>query len=80
MPGLSSMMPRIDLAREIGAIVDEMQAQVPQLQDRSIHLHNTPSGGIQFTIDGVVYEDVNDIPDELVRKLIKAVTREWERR
>lgn len=80
MPELASMMPRIDLAREIGAIVDEMQAQVPQLQDRSIHLHNTPSGGIQFAIDGVVYEDVNDIPDELVWKLIKAATREWERR
>ena len=74
------MMPRIDLAREIGAIVDEMQAQVPQLQDRSIRLHNTASGGIQFAIDGVVYEDVHDIPDELVRKLIKAATREWERR
>ena len=79
-PDLASMMPRIDLAREIGAIVDEMQAQVPQLQERSIRLHNTPSGGIQFAIDGVVYEDVNDIPDELVRKLIKAATREWERR
>ncbi len=78
--GLASMMPRIDLAHEIGAIVDEMQAQVPQLQERSIRLHNTASGGIQFAIDGIVYEDVNDIPDELVRKLIKAATREWERR
>ncbi|MFP4395222.1 MAG: hypothetical protein ACLFTI_08165 [Anaerolineales bacterium] len=80
MPGISSMMPHIDLAREIGAIVDEMQAQVPQLHDRSIRLHNTASGGIQFAIDGIVYEDVNDIPNELVRKLIKAATREWERR
>ena len=79
-PGLSSMMPRIDLAKEIGAIVDEMQAQAPQLQGRSIRLHNTASGGIQFAIDGIVYEDVNDIPSELVRKLIKAATREWERR
>ena len=79
-PDLSSMMPRIDLAREIGAIVDEMQAQAPQLQERSIRLHNTASGGIQFAIDGIVYEDVNDIPSDLVRKLIKAATREWERR
>ena len=51
----------------------------PNCKERSIRLHNTPSGGIQFAIDGVVYEDVNDIPDELVRKLIKAATREWER-
>lgn len=75
-----TLMPSIDLAREIGDIVNEMQTRIPSLAGRSIRLQNAPSGGIQFAIDGIVYSEVEAIPDLDVQALIRAATQEWERR
>ncbi len=75
-----TIMPMLDLAREIGEIVSEMQAKIPSLAQRSIRLQNAPSGGVHFAIDGIVYPDVNDIPDADIQALIRAATKEWERR
>ncbi|MEJ5312341.1 MAG: hypothetical protein WHX52_21455 [Anaerolineae bacterium] len=74
------LMPAIDLAREIGEIVAQMQAQIPALAQRAIKLQNSPSGGVQFVIDDMIYFDVNEIPDADVQALIRAATKEWERR
>jgi len=74
------IMTTLDLAREIGEIVAEMQARVPSLAQRSIKLQNAPSGGVCFAIDGIVYSDVNEIPDADIQALIRAATKEWERR
>lgn len=78
--GAPTIMPTLDLAHEIGEIVVEMQAQIPSLAQRSIKLQNVPSGGVQFAIDGLTYFDVNEIPDADVQALIRAATKEWERR
>ena len=75
-----TIMTALDLAREIGEIVAEMQARIPSLVDRSIKLQNAPSGGVCFAIDGIVYADVNEIPDPDIQALIRAATKEWERR
>ncbi len=75
-----SLMPTIDLAREIGDIVDEMKTQNPDLLERSIRLYNAPGGGIYFAIDGITYNDVTEIPDLQIQGLIRAATKEWERR
>jgi hypothetical protein len=75
-----TIMTALDLAREIGAIVEEMQARIPSLAGRSIKLQNAPSGGVCFAIDGLVYADVNEIPDPEIQALIHAATKEWERR
>ncbi|MGC9397059.1 MAG: hypothetical protein ACP5J4_19625 [Anaerolineae bacterium] len=75
-----TIMTALDLAREIGAIVTEMQTRIPSLADRSIKLQNAPSGGVCFAIDGIVYADVNEIPDPDIQALIRAATKEWERR
>ncbi len=77
---LPTIMPTLDLAREISEIVSEMQASIPSLAQRSIRLQNAPSGGIHFAIDGIVYPDVNEIPDVDIQALIRAATKEWERR
>jgi hypothetical protein len=74
------LMPTIDLAREIGDIVAEMKGQNPDLANRSIRLYNSPGGGIYFAIDGETFENVDDIPDIQVQGLIRAATKEWERR
>ncbi len=73
-------MPTIDLAREVGDIVAEMQAHRPDLSGRSIKLLNAASGGIDFRIDGAVYGSLDEIPDSDVRDLIQAAIKEWERR
>jgi len=75
-----TIMTALDLAREIGEIVTEMQARIPSLAQRSIKLQNAPSGGVCFAIDGIVYADVNEIPDADIQALIRAATKEWERR
>ncbi len=75
-----AFMPALDLAREIGDIVAEMQVRIPSLAHRSIKLQNAPSGGVHFAIDGIVYPNVNEIPDADIQALIRAATKEWERR
>jgi len=75
-----AFMPALDLAREIGEIVTEMQTRIPSLAQRSIKLQNAPSGGVHFAIDGIVYPNVNEIPDADIQALIHAATKEWERR
>lgn len=74
------LMPSIDLAREIGDIVAEMQARIPSLSGRSIRLQSALDGGIQFAIDGIAYPDVASIPDRDIQALIRAATQEWESR
>ncbi len=75
-----TLMPAIDLAHEIGEIVAEMQARNPSLAQRSIKLQNIATGGVQFTVDDMIYFDINEIPDADIQALIRAATKEWERR
>ncbi len=77
---MPTLLPTIDLAHEIGEIVARMQAQNPALVQRSIRLQNALSGGIQFAIDCIVYATVEEIPDPAIQALIRAATKEWERR
>lgn len=80
-PTSSALPPMlIDLAKEIGDVVAELQEQVPALRERSISLQNAPGGGIQFLVDDGVYDDVSEIPDAKIQALIRHATKEWERR
>ncbi|MBN1262338.1 MAG: hypothetical protein JXB35_16785 [Anaerolineae bacterium] len=75
-----SLIPQIDLAREIGEILEDLQKRSPSLAKRSISLLNAVSGGVEFLVDGNVYTSVEEIPDLEVQALIRTATREWERR
>ncbi len=73
-------VPAIDLAQEIGDILEEMKARNPALQSHSVHLANVPGGGIRFAVDGSLYHEIDEIPTPEIRDLIRQATREWERR
>ncbi|MGC9398631.1 MAG: hypothetical protein ACP5HM_05800 [Anaerolineae bacterium] len=75
---LPTLMPQINLAKEIGEIVEGKQRQRPSLAARSIRLQNAPGGGIRFVIDGHTYTSVEEIPDLEIQALIREATREWE--
>ena len=70
----------LDLAHEIGEIVDEMLAKSPTLQSHAVNLINAQTEGINFFVDGVIYNQVTDIPNAEIQELIRRATREWERR
>lgn len=78
--GPPAFMPQIDLAKEIGEILEDLQSRQPTLADRSILLRNAPDGGVHFVIDGIAYTSVKDIPDPEIQALIRQATAEWERR
>lgn len=75
-----AFMPVIDLAREIGEIMEEMQTRSPELASRSIRLRNAAGGGVHIVVDGIVYATVEDVPEPAIQALIRAATKEWERR
>ena len=79
-PPAPSGVTDMNLAREIGDIVDELLADSPSLQHHAVDLINAKTEGINFVVDGAVYNEVDDIPNPEIRELIRRATREWERR
>ncbi len=75
-----ALLPMLDIAGEIEAIMREMQPRYPSLAQRAIRLQNAPGRGVRVVIDGIVYESVDAVPDPDIQALIRAATREWERR
>lgn len=76
----SASFPTIDLAHEIGEILDEMIARRPELQGHAVTLQNRPERGIAFVVDGTIYDEIEEIPHPEIRTLIRDATKEWERR
>lgn len=76
----SAFVPQVNLAREIGDIVEELQARTPSLANNTIRLQNAAGGGVVFIVDGRIYRNLADIPNEEVKTLIRAATRQWEMR
>jgi len=85
-PGLSRpsaapvFIPQINLAKEIEEIAQELQAQVPALAHTTLRLQNAPGGGVIFFVNEQLYQNLEDIPDPAVQALIRAATRQWEKR
>jgi hypothetical protein len=75
-----ALIPSINLAQEIGEIVDEMLAKTPSLQGHAVSLTSGAGGGIVFAVDGKLYRELDDIPHPEILELIRQATKEWERR
>lgn len=48
--------------------------------DSSAHVHAGSDGMIEIEVGGQNYDSLDDVPDPIVRGLIKAAVEEWERR
>jgi hypothetical protein len=80
IPPSPALIPSINLAQEIGEIVDEMLAKTPSLQGHAVTLTSGAGGGIVFAVDGKLYRELDDIPHPEILELIREATKEWERR
>lgn len=74
--------PKLDLSpASIAAQIDEiLQSKLEDtlLEDRSIRLMELPGQGMVVMVGLEKYEDVDAIPDEEVRHLIREAVAEWE--
>jgi hypothetical protein len=63
-------------------INDILQAQLAgtALESRGITVNDAPDHGVMVTLDGEKYPGLKDVPDEEVRKAIRAAVLEWETR
>jgi hypothetical protein len=74
----SSPEPR-SIAAQIDEILQELVIDSP-LGDRAVRLMEFPGKGMVVMIGMDQYEEVDDVPDEEVKELIRAAVAEWERR
>jgi hypothetical protein len=79
-PAAPPPLTDMNLAQEIGEIVDELLSNTPELKGHAVDLINAQTAGINFVVDGIVYDAVEDIPNEEIQALIRRATREWELR
>ena len=73
-------MPQFkSIAMQINDIL-QVQLAGTTLESRGISVNDAPDHGVMVTLDGEKYPGLKDVPDEEVRKAIRAAVLEWETR
>jgi len=67
------------IAMQINDIL-QVQLAGTALESRGITVNDAPDHGVMVTLDGQKYMGIKDVPDEEVRKAIRAAVMEWETR
>ncbi len=81
---LSSMMPSIpepaptSIVAQIDQILQSKLAASP-LKDNGIALQETLQGGMQVIVGLEKYDDIDSVPNEEIRVMIRAAVAEWEK-
>jgi len=65
---------------EIEDILQEFIRESVVPVEKSAHVHAGPDGALEIEVGGQIYERPDDVPDPIIRGLIKAAVDEWERR
>lgn len=78
-PALPSMLPTINLAKEINDIVQNRLIYSPLGQTTKIDIISAPDGGIRINVNGSFYSTPDEVPDPEVKNLIKESIKQWER-
>lgn len=71
-------VPEIDIAGAIEAYLQHKLRQTPGFEQRRLHIHPAPGGGVQIEADGRFYEAVADIEDSATREFISGAIAEWQ--
>lgn len=80
---ISSMMPSApepppaSIVAQIDEILQKRLAASP-LKDRGIALQETLQGGMQVFVGLEKYEDIDSVPEEEIKMIIRAAVAEWE--
>ncbi len=72
--------PEINIADAIEEYLQYKISQLPQFQQRGIHIKPAPSGGVRIQADGNNYEFVDEVTDPDVRQLLQETIAEWQDR
>jgi hypothetical protein len=67
------------IASQINEILQEQLVGTP-LASRGITVNEGNDRGVMVTLDGKQYQGVMDVPDDDVRRAIRAAVLEWETR
>ena len=68
----------LSIVEQIDEILQANKSQLPQFQNRSIHLVQGVEGNVQIEVDGEIFNRPKDISDKLIQRLIKTSIKEWE--
>lgn len=77
MPGAPEPPPT-SIVAQIDEILQKKLAASP-LKDRGIALQETIRGGMQVVVGLEKYEDIDSVPEEEIRVIIRASVAEWEK-
>jgi hypothetical protein len=79
--GLSPEKPKLpmgSIASQVNDILQEMLINTP-LEKRGIRLFELPGKGMVVMVGLNQYDSVDEVPDEIVRKVIKLAVQKWEK-
>jgi hypothetical protein len=78
-----TLEPEGDSTKSIAAQIDQIiQEKITNsiFKDRSIRLKENPVSGVEVLIDGIKYETVNEVEEEVIRDFIRECVAEWEKK
>lgn len=74
-----SLLPTINLAKEINEIVQNRLMYSPLASNTKIEISSAIDGGIRINVNGTIYSSPDEVPDLDAKTLIKESIKQWER-
>jgi len=65
-------------AEQVEDIVQARLKTIPELASVHIDFGTLPDGGLEISVDGTSYEDIRQIPDERLRRVIREAVESWD--
>jgi hypothetical protein len=72
--------PEINIADAIESYLQFRIEQLPQYQQRGIHIRPALGGGVRIEADGKTYDFVDEVADPEVRQFLQQTIAEWQDR
>ncbi|GAB4520275.1 MAG: hypothetical protein OHK0046_30280 [Anaerolineae bacterium] len=73
-------VPEVNIAASIEAYLQHKLRFTPEYNQRAIHVHSAPDGGVRIQVDDTFYDAVSDVADAEVREFLATTIQEWQER